>query len=217
MYEYGGVKIRWLGHDGFIIQNEKKVCIDPYEIETSEKVDILLLTHEHFDHCSVSDIKKVCDENTLIFAIPACKGELSKVKARQINYVKPNDKFKVGEINIEAVPAYNVNKFRAPNQPFHPKKDGKVGYILTIKGVRIYHMGDTDFIDEMKNLQVDIALVPVSGTYVMTSKEAIEATNMIKPKVAIPMHYGSIVGSEKDALDFKKEAKCEVVILKKEN
>ncbi|GBC74786.1 hypothetical protein HRbin06_00093 [archaeon HR06] len=214
MYEYKGVKIRWLGHDGFIIQNGKKICIDPYEIRISEKVDILLITHEHFDHCSLKDIKKVCGENTIIFAIPSCK--LEGLKVKEVRYLKPGDKVSLDDIGIEAVPAYNVNKFRAPNQPFHPKEDGKLGYIVTIKGVRIYHMGDTDFIEEMKNLKVDIALVPVSGTYVMTAKEAIEAVNTLKPKVAIPMHYGSIVGSEKDALEFKKGAKCEVVILKKE-
>jgi len=106
-----------------------------------------------------------------------------------------------------------LNKFREPGKPFHPKEDGKIGFILSVKGVRIYHAGDTDPIPEMKNFKTDIALLPVSGTYVMTPEEAGEAARMIKPKLAIPMHYGTIVGSENDAERFKQLATCPVQIL----
>src|SRR6266568_4845916 len=140
----------------------------------------------------------------------------SGMKVREVKSVKPGDKLAVGDITLEAVPAYNLNKFREPGKPFHPKEDGKVGFILSAKGVRIYHAGDTDPIPEMKGFKTDVALLPVSGTYVMTPEEAAEATRMIKPKLAIPMHYGAIVGSENDAEKFKQLAACPVQILKPE-
>ncbi|MEM2004008.1 MAG: MBL fold metallo-hydrolase, partial [Nitrososphaerota archaeon] len=115
------------------------------------------------------------------------------------------------------VPAYNVNKFRAPGVVFHPKEYGGVGYIIEVDNIRIYHPGDTDLIEEMKTLgRIDVALLPVSGTYVMTAEEAAKAVDIIKPDLAIPMHFGEIVGSEKDAQTFKSKASCRVEILKPE-
>jgi L-ascorbate metabolism protein UlaG (beta-lactamase superfamily) len=122
----------------------------------------------------------------------------------------------VDDVAIEAVPAYNINKFREPGRVFHPKEDGKLGFVLTIEGVRIYHAGDTDNIPEMKDIRTDIALLPVSGKYVMTAQEAADAAGVINPKVAIPMHYGGTIGSPKDGETFQKSAKCEVKILQKE-
>jgi L-ascorbate metabolism protein UlaG (beta-lactamase superfamily) len=119
-------------------------------------------------------------------------------------------------VGVEAVPAYNINKFREPGQVFHPKEDGKLGFVLTMKGVRIYHTGDSDNIPEMRGIRPDIALVPVSGTYVMTSQEAVEAVASIDPKVVIPMHYGAIVGDRKDAEALQKQVNCEVKVLEKE-
>ena len=148
--------------------------------------------------------------------IPAVKKELSSTKVKEVKAVKPGDKVVFGDITIEVVPAYNLNKFREPGKPFHPKEDGKVGFILSIGGVRVYHAGDTDPIPEMRGFKTDVALLPVSGTYVMTPEEAAEATRMIKPKLAIPMHYGAIVGSENDAEKFKQLAACPVQILKPE-
>jgi L-ascorbate metabolism protein UlaG (beta-lactamase superfamily) len=217
LFEYQGVRISWLGHDSFRIQNGKTVIIDPFKIRPiPDKADILLISHEHFDHLSIDDIKKVVSEKTAVITIPACKKELSGLRVKEVRAVKPGDKVDLGDISIEVVPAYNLNKFREPGKPFHPKEDGKVGFILSVKGVRIYHAGDTDPIPEMKNLKTDIALLPVSGTYVMTPEEAGEAARMIKPKLAIPMHYGTIVGSEKDAERFKQLAACPVQILKPE-
>jgi L-ascorbate metabolism protein UlaG (beta-lactamase superfamily) len=135
-----------------------------------------------------------------------------------VKIVRAGDKVNVQGIAIEAVAAYNTNKINPDTRkPFHPKEDNKIGFVVTINDVRIYHAGDTDAIQEMKNIQTDIALLPVSGTYVMTAEEAAEAVKMIKPKIAIPMHFGAIVGSEKDAEKFKQLVKeCDVKILGKE-
>jgi len=217
LFEYHGVKISWLGHDSFRISNGKTIIIDPFKIRAiPDKADILLVSHEHFDHLSLDDIKKVSSDKTTIVTILAVKKELSSMKVKEVKAVKPGDKVAFGDITIEVVPAYNLNKFREPGKPFHPKEDGKVGFILSINGVRVYHAGDTDPIPEMKSFKTDVALLPVSGTYVMTPEEAAEATRMIKPKLAIPMHYGAIVGSENDAEKFKQLAACPVQILKPE-
>lgn len=217
MFEFHGVKLTWLGHDGFRIQNGQVVYIDPFQIQAGgPKADILLVSHEHYDHCNPDDLKKVVASSTVIVAHAQSRGELSKLKAKELKIVRPGEKVNVGDVSIEAVPAYNLNKFREPGKVFHPKEDGKLGFIVTVKGVRIYHTGDTDHIPEMKNVKADIALLPVSGTYVMTAQEAAEAAAVINPKVAIPMHYAAIVGSKDDAHSFQKLAKCEVRILEKE-
>jgi L-ascorbate metabolism protein UlaG (beta-lactamase superfamily) len=111
--------------------------------------------------------------------------------------VSPGESLTVAGMRIEAVPAYNVNK------NFHPKANGWLGFIVEIEGVRVYHAGDTDFIPEMHGFNADIALLPVSGTYVMTADEAVDAALAIEPSIVIPMHYGSIVGGEHDALKLK--------------
>jgi L-ascorbate metabolism protein UlaG (beta-lactamase superfamily) len=216
MYEYQGVKITWLGHDGFRIQNRQVVYVDPYQIEGGPKADIVLISHEHSDHCSVDDLKKIVGPQTVIVAHAQSKGELSKLKVKEIKVVKPGDKISVEGVGIEAVPAYNVNKFREPGKVFHPKEDGKLGYVVTVNDVRIYHAGDTDHIPEMKGIHTDVALLPVSGTYVMTAQEAAEAVVTINPKVVIPMHYGAIVGNRKDAETLQTLVKCEVKLLDKE-
>lgn len=206
--EYGKVKIRWLGHDTFLISDGKRVMIDPYKLKEKYKVDLLLITHEHFDHLSKEDIAKVMDANTSVVAPKQCEAELKSMRFKEVIIVKPNDKIRVEGIDIEAVAAYNVNKINpATKRPFHPKEDEKVGYILTIDSVRIYHAGDTDAIEEMKMIKTDIALLPVSGTYVMTAEEAAEAVKMIKPKLVIPMHYNTIVGSVDDANRFRSLVK----------
>lgn len=217
MFDYNGLKIQWLGHDAFLLTNSNTVIIDPFKIRPiPEKADVLLITHEHSDHFSIEDIKKVVSEKTTIVTIRSCEKDLSRLKVKQVRVVKPGDKVQIGDVLVEAVPAYNLNKFREPGKPFHPKEDGKVGYVVTMKGVRLYHAGDTDAIPEMKGLKTDIALLPVSGTYVMTPQEAAEATKMMQAKLAIPMHYGTIVGSEQDAEKFKQLASCPVSILKTE-
>jgi L-ascorbate metabolism protein UlaG (beta-lactamase superfamily) len=200
--------IHWLGHDTFKVEGEKIIYTDPFKIKDQDSADIILITHEHYDHCSPEDIQKLQGPDTVIVATPDCSGKLSgKVKT-----VKPGDKIIVEGINIEAVPSYNTNK------QFHTKGRNWVGYIFTVNGQRIYIAGDTDYIPEMKNMKADIALLPVSGTYVMTAEEAVQAALDIKPEIAIPMHYNSIVGSEKDAQRFAEglKGKVDVKILKEE-
>jgi len=200
--------IHWLGHDTFKIAGEKTIYTDPFKIKRRDTADVILITHDHFDHCSPADVRKIQGPGTVIVATPDCAGKLSG----EVKTVKPGDRIMANGIEVEAVPAYNTNK------QFHPKDRGWVGYVFTVRGQRIYIAGDTDHIPEMKALNVDIALLPVSGTYVMTAEEAVKAALDIKPKTAVPMHYGSIVGDEGDARRFaeglKGETGIEVKILR---
>ncbi len=204
----------WLGHDGFKIKtNDKIIYIDPFDINESETADIVLITHAHFDHCSIKDLQKIVGDKTTILATADCTSSFAGKIGGKMQLVAPNKKFNVQGIEIETVPAYNVNKFRSPGVVFHPKENEWVGYIINVSGTRVYHSGDTDFIPEMKNIKTDIALLPVSGTYVMTPNEAAEACSAINPKVAIPMHYNKIVGTIESAEEFKRLSKCKVEII----
>ncbi|MBI4682759.1 MAG: MBL fold metallo-hydrolase [Nitrospirae bacterium] len=200
--------IHWLGHDTFKIVGENIIYTDPFKIKKGDLADIILITHEHHDHCSPDDVKKIQKNNSVIVTTPDCAVKLSG----NIKTVKPGDSLTVNGIEIEVVPAYNTNK------QFHTKNRNWVGYIFTVNGQRIYIAGDTDYIPEMKTFKADIALLPVSGTYVMTADEAVRAALDINPKIAIPMHYNSIVGSEKDAEKFAAglKGRIEVKILKEE-
>ncbi len=198
--------ITWLGHDGFLIKGDgKAIVIDPFQVKQCEPADIILISHEHYDHCSPEDVKKIRKDSTVIVT----EAQSATKLAGDVRVVQPGDKLTVSGIPIEAVPSYNTNK------SFHPKEKGWLGFIVTVEGVRIYHAGDTDRIPEMASFQVDIALLPVSGTYVMTAEEAVEAARLMKPKVVIPMHYGAIVGSADDAKRFSEALRgtCQVVVL----
>lgn len=197
-------KIVWLGHDGFRIDASKTVYIDPYQISDGPEADLILITHEHFDHCSPDDVAKVQHSGSVIVTEKDSATKLSG----DVRVVKVGETLSIDNVKIEAVAAYNTNK------EFHPKSNGWLGFIVEIDGVKVYHAGDTDFIPEMNNFNTDIALLPVSGTYVMTADEAVEAALAINPKIAIPMHYGAIVGGENDATQFKQalEGKVEVHI-----
>jgi L-ascorbate metabolism protein UlaG (beta-lactamase superfamily) len=201
-------KIHWLGHDGFRIDTDKVIYFDPYQIKTSVPADIIFISHEHFDHCSEDDVSKIQKQDTVIITDAVTAKKLKGT----IRVVKPGDTIAVDAISVEVVPSYNTNK------NFHPKSSGMLGFVVTVEGVRVYHAGDADFIPEMKTIKADIALLPVSGTYVMTADEAVQAALAIKPQVAIPMHYNAIVGSEKDAQLFaeKLRGKIDVVILPQE-
>jgi len=206
--------IHWLGHDGFRIDvGTSVVYIDPYKITGGPKADIVLLTHSHPDHASVDDVAKLCKDDTVIVTVTAAA---EKFGGKTVQVVQPGQRIVVKGIPIETVPAYNTNKFRSPGVPFHPKDAGFVGFILTAGAVRIYHAGDTDAIDEMKDFACDIALLPVSGIYVMTAEEAAEAAVRIQPVLAVPMHVGKGIGSLDDAERFQRLSPVPVRILKME-
>ena len=194
--------IHWLGHDTFKITGEKVIYTDPFKVKKADSADIILITHEHHDHCSPDDIRKLQGQQTIIVAPADCAAKLKG----KIKIVKPGDSIEISGIRIEAVPSYNTNK------QFHTKERGWVGYIVTVSGERIYLAGDTDYIPEMKTFRADIALLPVSGTYVMTADEAVQAALDIKPNIAIPMHYGSIVGTLDDAKKFSEKLKGKIVV-----
>lgn len=198
--------IHWLGHASFRIEGSKVVYIDPWEIKPGPKADIILVTHDHYDHCSPDDVAKITKADTTIVATSDCARKLKG----NVKSLKPGESVDIAGVKIEAVPAYNINK------QFHPKSNNWVGYVVTLDGERVYHTGDTDVIPEMREIKADVVLLPVGGTYTMTAGEAVKVCDWIKPKKAIPMHWGKIVGSEKDAEVFKKSAKCPVDVLKRE-
>jgi len=198
--------IKWLGHASFLFQGSKTIYSDPWDLKSDEpKGDVVLITHAHYDHCVPEDVKKIAKKDTVIIAPPDCEAKLSNIA--NFKPMRAGDKVQVAGIEIEAVPAYNSNK------QFHPKGNGWLGYIFTLDGERIYQAGDTDLIPEMKNIHADVVLLPVGGTYTMTAKESATAVEWIKPKVAIPMHWGKIVGTNEDAEEFKRLCGCEVKIL----
>ena len=191
--------IEVLYHSSIRINKEKTIYIDPFKIDRNyNDADIVFITHDHYDHYSEEDIDKVINENTTII-IP--EELLTKILRKGINKnavitVESNKEYMVQGIKFETIPAYNTNK------TFHPKENGWVGYIIIINGIRYYIAGDTDITEENKQVKCDVAFVPVGGTYTMDFKEAASLINEIKSKIAIPIHYGSIVGTEQDAIDF---------------
>ncbi|MEM4598733.1 MAG: MBL fold metallo-hydrolase [Candidatus Diapherotrites archaeon] len=204
--EINGIELVWLGHAAFKIKAEGLVLyIDPFEISENEKADIILITHEHYDHCSEKDIQKIIKEKTQVVCN---KSTAMKLKTNAV-IIEPNQEKNIFGVGIKAVPAYNIGK------QFHPKGSG-IGFIINIVGTRIYHAGDTDLIPEMHDIsKIDVALLPVGGKYTMNPEEAAEAAEIIKPKIAIPMHYGAIVGTPKEAQTFKELYSGRTCILNK--
>jgi len=198
-------QIVWMGHDSFRIDASKCIYVDPYQIDKGQSADIILVTHDHFDHCSPEDVAKIQQPHTVIITEKDSAQKLSG----DVRVMLPGEVLSLKDLTITAIPAYNTNK------EFHPKANNWLGFVIDIDGVRIYHAGDSDYIPEMKDLDVDIALLPVSGTYVMTSDEAVEAALAINPRLAIPMHYGAIVGEQSDAAHFKDKlaGKIDVLVL----
>jgi L-ascorbate metabolism protein UlaG (beta-lactamase superfamily) len=185
---------------------------DPWRLGKAAlpRADIVLVSHEHGDHCSPRDVERISGPETVILASHAAAAQLKG----DVRTMKPGDEIQVGEVTVRAVPAYNVNKFRSPGNPFHPQAALHNGYVVTVDGVRVYFGGDTDQIPEMAEIACHVALLPVSGTYVMTAEEAAEAARVIQPTVAIPMHYGAgVAGSRDDAERFRELYGGEVVLL----
>lgn len=213
---YGDVAITKLKHASFLINFENQnIYIDPFRIDDNlPKADYILITHGHFDHFSLDDLKKIVSKETKIISVSSVVEEIRKWARLNDLIVKPENDYNFEGLNFKTLPAYNTNKFKSPEEVFHPRSEQSVGYVIRLDKVSIYHTGDTDFIEEMKFLReegVDIALVPVSGVYVMTPEEAASAVNYFLPKIAIPMHYGEIIGSFEDAKKFKELSKVEVV------
>ena len=193
--------IEVLYHSSIRIIKNKVIYIDPFKIDKSyNDADIVFITHDHFDHYSEEDIDKVINENTTII-IP--EELLTKILGKGINKnavitVESNKEYMVQGIKFKTIPAYNTNK------TFHPKENGWVGYIITLDDIRYYIAGDTDITEENRKVKCDVAFVPVGGTYTMDFKEAAQLINEIQPKIAVPIHYGSVVGTKQDATDFIK-------------
>jgi len=186
--------ITWLGHASFKISApEGVIYIDPWRLEKPEPADLILITHEHHDHFSADDLEKTRDVDTALVTTEAVAAQLRG----DVKTVKAGDSVEAKGIVIEVVPAYNLGKH------FHPKSAGGVGFILTAGDRRIYHAGDTDAIPEMADIQADVVLLPVGGKYTMGASEAARVANMIKPKMAVPMHWGAgVVGTRADAERF---------------
>jgi len=195
------VEVMWLGHASIMVRTESTVIyIDPWKIgKNLPPADIILLTHDHYDHYSVDDVNFLKTGRTRIVA--PMNADLVT------DPILPGDSLSLGDILVEAIPAYNITK------EFHPRKNNWVGYVVNIMGMRVYHTGDTDRIPEMMDLKVDVALMPVGGTYTMTADEAGRALEDIRADHAIPIHFGDIVGSNKDAQRLSQIAPCAVHVL----
>lgn len=206
--------IEVLCHSSIKFSKEKVIYFDPFKIESNyNDADIIFITHDHYDHYSTEDINKVKKAETKIVAPEDLQTQLLKDGFSQENIilVEPNEKNEAYGIKFETIPAYNISK------QFHPKENGWVGYIIQINDIRYYVAGDTDITEDNKKVKCDVAFVPVGGTYTMNFEEAAKLVNEIKPKIAVPIHYGSIVGTNKDATDFIKllhpEIKGKILIL----
>jgi L-ascorbate metabolism protein UlaG (beta-lactamase superfamily) len=207
-------EVEWLGHSGFrIAVGRASIYIDPYRIAADEpKADLILITHQHYDHFSIQDLERVRKDTTQVVAPPAVAERLDG----NVRSLRPGDVVEtdIQGVDVRAVPAYNTSKRDGEGRPFHPREAGCLGYEVNVRGERIYHAGDTDVIPEMDwVVGADVALLPVSGVHVMTALEAAEAARRIQPTVAVPMHWGGHIGSEEDAKAFADAAPVDVVIM----
>jgi L-ascorbate metabolism protein UlaG (beta-lactamase superfamily) len=199
--------VKWLGQAAFLIEDEVVIYIDPLDLPDGlPMADLILVTHGHRDHLSPDDILKVLRPSTKVVTPEGAQPYLPE-EAREVTGVTPGKSIEVDDIKIEVVPAYNTNK------SFHPKDRGDVGYVVHLEERSIYHAGDTDYIEEMKDIEADIALLPAGGTYTMDAEEAAKAANVIGPRVAVPMHWGKVVGSRKDAEKFVEKCEVPAVVL----
>ena len=194
--------IKCLGHSTIkMLDKDKVIYIDPYNIKEDKKdADIIFITHAHYDHFSEEDIIKIKNENTIIVITEDIYNKVIELGflEKKIIKVMPKEEYKIGNIRFQTIPAYNIDK------KFHPKENMWVGYLININNIRYYIAGDTDITNENKKVKCDVAFLPVGGTYTMNYKEAAELANTIKPKIAIPTHYGSVVGAPEDGQKFVK-------------
>jgi L-ascorbate metabolism protein UlaG (beta-lactamase superfamily) len=209
--------LEWMGHAAFrITVGRARVYIDPYRIpDGAPPADLILVTHGHYDHFSPQDVERLSTRETWLVG-PAAVAERVSGRVHRIGPGELLEDELVRGIHVRAVAAYNTSKRDPDGKPFHPRDAGWVGYEINIRGERLYHSGDTDVIPEMDTVTgVDVALLPVSGVYVMTAQEAAEAARRIQPRVAVPMNWGSHIGTEHDARTFASKAPVEVRIMEK--
>ncbi len=181
------------------LEDGKIIYFDPFKI-TDKKNDAtyIFITHDHYDHYDEESIKNVINENTVLI-VPKCLEEQAKAITDNVFAVEPNKSYEVSDLKFRTTPAYNTNK------AFHPKEKNFVGYVVTLKEVTYYVMGDTDAIEELSNIQTDVCFVPIGGTYTMDKDEAVSYVNKLRPKKVIPIHYGSIVGDITLGEEFKRK------------
>ena len=179
-----------------LTDQETVIYLDPYLIEEEvNDADYIFITHDHYDHLSIEDINKVIKESTIIIISESCSKSLEEFN-NQIVKVKPNNKYLVGNLNFQTVASYNTNKL------YHPEKNEWVGYLIDFNNKKYFITGDTDINKENKQIKCDVLLLPVGGVYTMDYKEASTLTNLIKPKLAIPTHYQTVVGTKIDAINY---------------
>ncbi len=175
------------------------IYIDPYHIkEATHDAEIVFITHPHYDHLSIEDLKKIKNDDTIVIAPNDCEPKLSEIFSDENIYiVEPSNKYRLAGVRFETVPMYNIGK------DFHPKQNDWVGYILNIDDTLYYVVGDSDMTEEMISAHCDVLFIPIGGTYTMNVEEAVYATKLMEPTVVVPTHYGTIVGSIEDGIKFK--------------
>lgn len=185
-------------HSSIRIDEGKIIYFDPYNISGMPfDADIILITHSHFDHYSLDDIRKVMKSDTIIVC-PRSMTEPNELDL-MVKQVSAGERFEVLGVRFEAVPAYNIGK------TFHPKSNEWLGYIIdSTEHGRIYIAGDTDITPDNKQINCDIALVPIGGTFTTDALQAAELVNNILPKYAVPIHYGTVIGDYTDGEKFRK-------------
>ncbi len=207
--------VEWLGHSGFrVTVGRQRVYIDPYRVSgDAPKADLILLTHGHYDHFSPQDVERLSQPETEVVA-PAAVAERLAGRVQSIAAGEEVEPERVRGVAVRALAAYNTSKRNSDGRVYHPREAGGVGYDLNVRGERLYHAGDTDVIPEMDQVHgVDLALLPVSGTYVMTAGEAAEAARRIQPRMAVPMHWGEHLGTRADAEAFLRQAPVDAIIM----
>lgn len=213
---YAETKITALGHDGFTVEYpEFSFAFDPYDLKDAEiaPVDFVFVSHPHFDHCDPVSIRKLLKPTGKVLAPSACAKELESF-SDQLELFEGKEKKQTQHFKYWTVPAYNIDKFRTPGEVFHPKEKGFVGWVVEVGSTRWYHAGDSDLTPEMEALKkIDIAFLPISGTFVMTLEEALRAAEILKPDVVVPMHFGKLLGSVSDAHRFQNLLKDQTKVM----
>ena len=190
------MRIEWLGHASLLIEGRLRIYIDPYEIAEGERADLVFITHTHPDHLDLVSLERIVDGRTAIICSSDAHSKLAKLEPAAITMMKPSEEIDVRGVHVRATPAYNTDK------PFHPKENEWLGFLIEVEDSCIFVAGDLDDLPELEGVACDVLFVPVSGTYVMTADEAARFARRITYRRAVPVHYGSVVGSREDAERF---------------